>query len=270
MELRELEYFLAITKQGSISEAARSLHMTQPALTRSLKHLEDELGKPLIIRGRRGTELTEEGRILKARAEDLLRMADRTVSEIRASEDVIEGDIYVTSGETKALHFLTQAFRGLQVKYPGLRLHISSGDAKDVMDDLENGLADFGLLFMPFDTQRYDSIRIPFSDTWGFLMRKDDPLAALSHITSSDIIGKPLIVSREIQSKGRLGHLLTPQAAEFKNALKVFYYYTHDHAWCRLHVSSWRTADPDIHAERSDRRRYFPQLAFRDGFEQIL
>lgn len=208
MELRDLEYFLAISRHGTLSGASKALHLTQPALSRSLQHLEDELGKRLMIRGSRRIILTEEGELLRRRAEELIMMAERTVSEIQTPDDVIEGDIYIRSGETKALHFLTQAAKKLLKKHPGVHLNIASGDGSDVMNDLEMGLADFGLAFPPFDIEKYASIRIPYADVWGLSMRKDDPLASKTYITSADIAGKPLIVSREIVTKGNLEHVL--------------------------------------------------------------
>lgn len=208
MELRELEYFLAITRHGSLSEAARSLHLTQPALTRSLRHLEEELGKQLIIRGSRKIELTENGALLVRRAEELLQMADKTVHDIQSPDNVIEGDIYVCSGETKALHFLTQATERLMRKYPNIRLHVSSGDSEDVILRLENGMIDFGLLFPPFDNSKYASIRISFADTWGLFMLKDSPLAARPYITATDIHDIPLIVPRAHYQSGMLSHIL--------------------------------------------------------------
>jgi len=208
MELRELEYFLAIVNHGNISEASRALHITQPALTRSLQHLEDELGKSLMIRGSRRIELTEDGALLRRRAEELLQLARKTKAEIQTSEALIEGDIYICSGESKGLHFFTQAAGRLREDHPNIRLHISSGDKADVQSRLEEGLIDFGLLFPPFDHQKYESIRIPFADTWGLFMRKDAPLAAKECITSHDLIGQPLILPRNGYETHQIGNML--------------------------------------------------------------
>ena len=208
MELRDLEYFLAIARHNNLTEAAVSLHLTQPALTRSLKHLEEELGKRLVIRGSRRIMLTEDGLLLERRAEEMLRLAEKTISEIRTPDDVIEGDIFVCAGETRGLHILTQAARRLMNRHPGVRLKISSGDTRYVVHELDNGTADFGLLFPFFDSPDYASIRVPFADRWGFVMRKDDPLAEKKQITAEEIAGQPLIVSRDLDSPARLSHLL--------------------------------------------------------------
>lgn len=216
MELRDLTYFLAIARHDNLSEAARSLHLTQPALTRSLKALEEELGKQLVIRGSRKTSLTEDGLLLKQRAEELLMMADKTVKEIRMPDHIVGGDIFVCSGETKALHFLTQAAERLMNSHPGVHLHISSGDSSDVINKLEIGMADFGLIFPPFDSDKYASIRVPYADVWGLNMRKDDPLARKSFITPQDLIGLPLFVSRETMAQGNLERILNLETNQIR------------------------------------------------------
>ncbi|MBR3154484.1 MAG: LysR family transcriptional regulator [Lachnospiraceae bacterium] len=208
MELRELEYFLAIVNHGTISEASRFLHITQPALTRSLQHLEEELGSSLIIRGSRRIELTNDGILLRRRAEEILHLAKKTKAEIQTSDEQIEGDIYICSGESKGLHFLTQAMKKLRDTHPNICLHISSGDMEDVQNRLEAGLIDFGLLFPPFDHKKYESIRIPFADTWGLFMRKDAPLARKDFITSGDLINQPLILPRNSYATNQIPSML--------------------------------------------------------------
>ena len=196
MELRDLEYFMTIVREGSLTGAAKALHLSQPGITRSLKALEDELGKQLVIRGSRRVVLTDEGMMLRRRAEELLQLADRAVSEIRASDAVIEGDIYICAGETRGIRFLSEAARRLMDRYPAVRLNISSGDRKDVTEELENGLIDFGILLEPIDATRYDFIPIPYEDVWGVIMKKDDPLAEKKSIHPEELIGLPLIMPR--------------------------------------------------------------------------
>ena len=198
MELRDLYYFLTIVREGSLTAAAKVLHLSQPGITRSLKLLEDELGKQLIIRGSRRVVLTAEGMTLYRRADEMLRLAHRAKAEIMAPNTEIEGDIYICAGETRGLHFLTQAARRLMDRHPGVRLHISSGDRMDVMEELEKGLTDFGLLLEPFDGIRYEFIPIPYEDVWGVLMRRDAPLAKKASIRPEELIGLPLILPRGI------------------------------------------------------------------------
>ena len=199
MELRVLKYFLTVAREQSISAAAEALHLSQPTQSRQLKDLEDELGKPLLIRGARRVTLTDEGIILRKRAEEILSLSEKALDEIsRAGED-ISGNVYIGAGETDAFRYLAQAISAVQQQYPKIRFHISSGDTSDVMEELDRGLIDFGLLFGPADTQRFETWRIPTRDTWNVLMRRDSPLASKEAICPEDLWDKPLIFNRHIR-----------------------------------------------------------------------
>ena len=98
MDIRVLQYFLTVAREGSITRAAEILHMTQPPLSRSLMDLERELGKQLLIRGSRKITLTEDGLILRKRAEEMVELMEKTKAEISSSNDKINGDIYIGGG----------------------------------------------------------------------------------------------------------------------------------------------------------------------------
>lgn len=196
MELRVLQYFLAVTREQSISGAAEALHLSQPTLSRQLKDMEDELGKQLMIRGNRKITLTEEGMILRKRAEEILELVQKTEHEITISDDIIAGDVYIGAGETDAVRLLAKAGKRLQVEYPGIHYHISSGDSTDVLESLDKGLIDFGLLFGPVDTSKYEYLEFPVKDVYGILMRKDSHLAKKDKISPKDLDDKPLIFNR--------------------------------------------------------------------------
>ncbi len=198
MELRVLQYFLAVTREQSILGAAESLHLSQPTLSRQLKDLEDEFGKQLFIRSNRGISLTEEGMILKKRAEEILSLVQKTENEITASNDVISGDVFIGGGESDGIRYLIQKAKRLRDEYPLIRFHIVSGDSNTVLEDLDRGLIDFGVIFGSIDTSKYETLPIDYSDHFGVLMRKDDPLATKEIINCSDLIQKPLIVSRQL------------------------------------------------------------------------
>lgn len=169
MELRVLQYFLAVTREQSISGAAESLHLSQPTLSRQLKDLEDELGKQLFIRGNRKITLTEEGMILRKRAEEVIDLINKTEHEISTTDDVITGDVYIGAGETDAVRYLARAARELQKEYPDVHYHISSGDTTDVLERLDKGLIDFGLLFGTIDTSKYEYLSFPVCCGQAFL-----------------------------------------------------------------------------------------------------
>lgn len=198
MELRVLQYFLAVTREQSISGAAESLHLSQPTLSRQLKEMEDELGKQLFIRGNRRVTLTEEGMILRKRAEEILELVQKTEDEISLSDETIAGDITIGAGETDGVRLLAKAAQKVQNEYPLVHFHIVSGDRVTVSEEMDKGLIDFGLLFGKIDTSKYESIRLPYQDSFGVLMRRDSPLAAKETITPKDLLDQPLILSRQM------------------------------------------------------------------------
>lgn len=197
MDIRVLQYFLAVAREESITKAAERLRMTQPPLSRQLKDLEDELGKQLLIRGNKKITLTEDGMLLRKRAEELVDLMEKTKAELTSSNENINGDIYIGCGETEAISFLAQAAQDLQQQHPFIHYHIYSGDAERVTERLDKGLIDFGLLVGPVDVNKYDYIRLPLKDTWGVLMRRDSPLAEKESIIAEDLWDKPLIISHQ-------------------------------------------------------------------------
>ncbi len=197
MDIRVLQYFLAVARDESISKAAETLHMTQPPLSRQIKDLENELGKQLLIRGSKKITLTEDGMLLRKRAEELVDLMEKTKAELASSDENINGEIYIGCGETEAISYLAQAARDLQKGHPLIRYHIYSGDEERVIEKLEKGLIDFGLLVNPADISNYDYIHLPTKDTWGVLMRKDSPLSEKEKIRAEDLWDKPLILSHQ-------------------------------------------------------------------------
>ncbi|MBQ9679671.1 MAG: LysR family transcriptional regulator [Ruminococcus sp.] len=208
MELRVLQYFLAVAREESFTGAANALHLSQPTLSRQLKDLEMELGKQLFIRGGKKIDLTDEGRILKKRAEEIVSLVNKTENEIAVSDDHITGDVFIGAGETVGVRTITKAAKCVRDSYPDIHFHIISGDRTDVVEKLDSGLVDFGLIFGSVDESKYESIRIPNSDLWGVLMRRDSPLADRETIESKDLYDKPLIVSRQADRTGVIKRLL--------------------------------------------------------------
>jgi len=200
MELRVLQYFLAVAREQSIVRAAQSLHLSQPTLSTQIKAMEEELGKQLLIRGTKGSRkvtLTEEGMILRKRAEEILNLVQKTEREISLSDQFVVGDVYIGAGETDAVRFIARAARELYQTHPGIHYHIASGNSEFVLEQLDKGLIDFGIVFGLADQAKYNSIPLPYKDIWGVLMRKDSPLAEKSSIVPEDLWDKPLIISRQ-------------------------------------------------------------------------
>lgn len=219
MELRVLQYFLAVAREQSIVRAAQSLHLSQPTLSTQIKAMEEELGKQLLIRGTKGSRkvtLTEEGMILRKRAEEILNLVQKTEREITLSDQVIVGDVTIGAGETDAVRFIAKAAKELYKTYPGIHYHVSSGNSEFVLDQLDKGLIDFGIVFGAVDPAKYNSIALPYKDTWGVLMRKDSPLAAKETISPEDLWDKPLIVSIQDNTHGTLAAWMKREISELE------------------------------------------------------
>lgn len=195
MEFRVLRYFLTVAREESITAAARVLNVTQPTLSKQLMELEEELGKKLFIRGNRRITLTEEGMLLRKRAQEITELINKTESEIGSMDEIISGDIYIGGGETDAMRIIAIVVKKLQKKYPSIKYHLYSGNAYDVMERLDKGLLDFGIIIGSANIQKYDCLRLPVTDTWGLLMRKDSPLSSLDKIRSENMLDIPLLCS---------------------------------------------------------------------------
>ena len=206
MELRVLNYFLTVAREGGLTGASEVLHVTQPTMSRQIQELEEELGQKLFIRTTRSMVLTPEGMLLRKRAEEILEMAERTKSEFFAMGSTVAGDVLIGSGETFALKQITDLMAQIREEYPGIHFQIYSGNAEEVAERLEKGLLDFGVFVEPADISRYNSIRLPVLDTWGLILRKDHPLAQKEHITREDLGDVPLIMSRQEMAAQKAGN----------------------------------------------------------------
>ena len=192
MDIRTMQYYLAVVREGTISAAAQALHVAQPSLSRQMKELEEELGVTLFARGNRKITLTEEGMVLRKRAEEMVRLMQMTEEEISQIKNHISGSVRIGAGESWSFHYLSRA----AARHPDIRFHITSGDTQDLMDELNNGLIDFAVIFTNVDHTLYQSIELPAEDSFGLLMPKDCPLAEKSEIRLSDLKGLPVIISR--------------------------------------------------------------------------
>lgn len=188
-----------------MTAAAELMRISQPALSRQIKDLEEEIGQKLFDRSTRGKalELTAAGRIMFRRAQEIIALADRTSAEIRAGEN-IEGDVHIAAAQSVGMRLIARAAVAVHERYPGVIIHLHDGNGPDIMERLENGLADFAVIVQPVDMARFEHLPLPGADSMGLLMRKDHPLATHDTITSSDLDGVPLLVPRGVLSRGDL------------------------------------------------------------------
>ncbi len=218
MDIRILQYFLAVTREQSILGAAKALHISQPSLSRQLRELEEELGKTLFHRSNRHITLTEEGILLRKRAEEIISLMQKTTSELMQSDAHIAGDIYIGSGESDNIRHVLDVAKKVQVKYPDVKFHIVSGDRQSVEDDLDKGLIDFGVLFGAIDKNKYEMLTIPAQERIGILMRKDDPLAKKESLSTEDLKYRPIILSRQMYREGDIATFLNLKDEEIRVA----------------------------------------------------
>ncbi len=193
MDIRVLRYFLTVAREESFSKAAEVLYLSQPTLSRQIREMEEELGVQLLIRTNRNVMLTQEGMRLRKRAQEIVDLMDRTQEEFAHLEGEVSGEIMIGCGETQIMREVAKVAIPLQEEHPGIHFNLYSAYADDVMEKLDKGLLDFGLMFEPFDMRKYETLLLPFEDTVGFLMPSAHPLAEKKSIRMEDVIPFPLI-----------------------------------------------------------------------------
>ena len=238
MDIRILRYFLAVAREENMTKAAEQLHVTQPTLSKALRSLEEELGKKLFTRHSFSIRLTEEGHLLRNRAEDLVSMADKITQEFVTLDDITGGDIYFGLAESFQIRYLAREIRDFRRQYPDLRYHITSGDTEQVTEKLDKGLMEFAVLVGKPDESRYEYVQFPEPDKWGLVFRDEDLLAEKEVITVDDLIGLPLFCSEQ----------------SWKNDLPT---------WCGERI--W-----ELHLEGSFRLSYNASLFAKEGLGYLL
>ena len=197
IETRLLQYFLAAARELNITRAAESLYIAQPTLSRQLMELEQQLGKQLFIRGKRKLTLTEEGEFLRGRAQEILDLIDNTEAAFRTEETNLSGHITIGCGETIAMDKITNILADFHHKYPDVKFHTYSGDADSILDRLDKGLVDIGLLLGPIRQEKYDYLNLHQKDVFGLLMPEDCKLACQESINIDQLKSLPMILAEQ-------------------------------------------------------------------------
>jgi DNA-binding transcriptional LysR family regulator len=196
MELRVLKYFLMVAREENITKAAQLLGVTQPTLSRQIMQLEEELGVNLFIRSNHNIILTDDGMLLKRRAEELVSLAEKTKREFSREEGNLTGEIAIGSGELRSVKFLADILTSFRKIHPFIRYELYSGNADQIKDRIEKGLLDVGLLLEPVDIGKYEFLRMPSQEEWGVLTRKDSELALKETVNPHDLKNAPLLITK--------------------------------------------------------------------------
>ena len=191
-----LEYFLAVAKYGNITRASEQLHVTQPTISRQLMDLEETVGTPLLIRGKRQATLTEAGVLFQQRAEEIVSLMDKTLRDISGQDDLLGGTVALGCVESCVSRMLPKVLGSFSKRYPMVKYELYSADGDDIREKLDRGDLDFGILVEPVEAAKYDFFRLPYWETWGVVMRKDDPLAQKESVSKEDVLSIPLILPR--------------------------------------------------------------------------
>ena len=205
MELRVLDYFLMVAREENITKAAQLLHITQPTLSRQLMQLEKELGVKLFRRSNHHIVLTDDGMLLKRRAQEILSLAHKTKQEFR-QEKQLSGEITIGSGEFHSFSFFSTILATFHEQHPSVKFDLFSGNADLIKERLEKGLLDIGLLADPVDISKYEFIRLPVKEVWGVLVRKDSDLGKKAFVTPADLVDQPLMVSPRSLVQNAIAH----------------------------------------------------------------
>ncbi len=196
MEIRVLNYFLTVVREGSMNQAAKVLHITQPTLSRQIAQLEEEIGVKLFDRKGHSLQLTNEGFLLRRRAEEILSLVDRTQKELVWQDEELEGHLVIGGGELSAVFDLADMIKGFHKKYPRVTFDLITSTADETKEQMENGLVDIGILLEPIDVEKFDFVRLRETEEWVAVMRPDDPLADKTEIHAEDLLDFPVILPR--------------------------------------------------------------------------
>ncbi len=221
MELRTLRYFLAAAQEGNITKAADVLHVTQPTLSRQIMDLERELGVTLMLRGKNGLTLTDDGIFLKQRAQEIMELADRLEQNFAERQNDLGGMVVIGASETAGSQTLARLIKGFSEKHPAVQFTLYNETVDNIKDRLDKGLVDIGLLVEPVDVTKYDYVRLSQQDTWGLLVRDDHPLMEKSSLTAEDIVPYPLILPLRDNIRAEIIHWLGREEKELR--IPLFY-----------------------------------------------
>ena len=192
-----------MVREENITHAAESLHISQPSLSKQLMELEQEAGKQLLVRGKRKITLTEEGVLLRKRADEIITLLEKTERELNADSMQIGGEVSIGGDPTPPV---LNAAAAIRRTFPEIRFRFYSSDATDVTERLDHGSLDLAVLLTPVDTTKYEYLSLPDSARWGLLLPESSVLAGKAGVEREDLLGIPLILHQRIGLQQEIAH----------------------------------------------------------------
>lgn len=211
METRVLNYFLTIARLGTVSAAARELHVAQPTLSRQIQQLEQELGTQLFTRERRRMILTKAGIAYQSRVQHILtelNQANEIVADI--NNRTLTGTIRIGCVQSAIHKFLIPVLASFQAHYPAVSVQFYDADGSSIKEQLDGGSLDLGVVSTPISTAKYHAIQLPVDDEWGLAVSEDNPLADQKTITIDDLKNTSVIIPHRTLIKSELDDWLQP------------------------------------------------------------
>ena len=197
MEIRVLEYYIAIVQQKSITRAAQLLHISQSTLSRQIMDLEQELGVTLFQRGRREISLTEDGNFLYRRAQEILRLTQDTQQKILAGQS-LSGTLRIGIGEGAVNALILSALLPLIEHHSGVKLDYQTLASDKIFRDIDLGLLDFGVVWTNDNLSPYESLELPYTNHWGAVVPAKDPLAAKPELVAADLRHRRVLLPQQL------------------------------------------------------------------------
>lgn len=206
MDIRKLQYFLAVAEEGQITKAAQSLHMAQPPLSQQLKLLEKELGVQLIDRGgSRKIRLTDAGKALRNRAAQILELIDQTEKEVKDVAEGLQGTLSVGLaipwGITLGASFLLKQICGFHECYPAINFQLWEGDLYRIDDLLTRRVVEIGITSLPAGSETYEAIALPNEPVAAAFTPKWNDGRSADSIPLATLADKPLIIYRAYEER---------------------------------------------------------------------
>ncbi|MCG5030873.1 LysR family transcriptional regulator [Mesosutterella sp. OilRF-GAM-744-9] len=196
MNLRVLKSFLMVCRTGNITRASELLHLSQPALSRQIQELEEELGAPLFLRSRRQVTLTEGGLLFQKRAAAILALAEDAAAEVRQAlrSGELAGRVRIGVVESNAMKILAREIARWRSEHPRVEFEILSATSDSISSWLDRGTLDMGVVIEPVEVAKYESEVFPVTERWGALVGKGSALWERDSVSLAELKAQPLIL----------------------------------------------------------------------------